>query len=149
ASVAVRRAVLLAYRRRQSPEVARFLHDADRELVLEAARAINDVPIESALPKLASLIGGLDMSEPLSYRVLNANFRLGTVENARAVARFAARSDIKPELRVEALRELEAWAKPPGRDRIMGVWRPLPPRAKNIGADALRPALGGIFTGPD
>jgi quinoprotein glucose dehydrogenase len=149
ASVAVRRAVLLAYRRRQSPEVARFLHDADHELVLEAARAINDVPIESALPKLAALIGGLDMSEPLSYRVLNASFRLGSAENARAVARFAARSDIKPELRVEALRELEIWAKPPGRDRIMGVWRPLPPRAENIAADALRPALGGIFTGPD
>jgi quinoprotein glucose dehydrogenase len=149
ASVAVRRGALLAYRRQESPDVARFLHDADGELVLEAARAINDVPIESAVPQLAALIGGRDMNEALGYRVLNANFRLGKAENARAVAAFAGRSDVKDELREEALRELEMWAKPPGRDRIMGLWRPLAPRAANLATDALRPALGGIFTGPD
>jgi quinoprotein glucose dehydrogenase len=149
AAVAVRRAALLAYRRQQSPEVARFLHDIDGELVLEAARAINDVPIETALAPLAALIGRRDMDEALGYRVLNANFRLGTVENARTIARFAARSDVKPELRVEALRELAMWDKPPGRDRVMGVWRPLPSRDRSMAADALRPALGGIFSGPD
>ncbi len=117
--------------------------------MLEAARAINDAPIEPALPKLAALIGQRDMNEALGYRVLNANFRLGTPDNARDVARFAARSDGKPELRVEALKELALWAKPPGRDRVMGVWRPLSARAENVAADALRPALGGIFAGPD
>ena len=149
ASVAVRRAVLLAYRRRHSAETARFLSDADGDLVVEAARAINDVPIEPAMPKLAALIGRRDMSEPLGYRVLNANFRLGKAENARAVAGFAARSDGKEALRVEAVQMLGLWAKPPGRDRIMGLWRPLAPRPENIAEDALRPALGGIFTGPD
>jgi quinoprotein glucose dehydrogenase len=149
ASVAVRRAVLLAYRKQQNPDVARFLNDADAELVLEAARAINDVPIEPAVPKLAALIDRSGTSEALGYRVLNANFRLGTPENARALARFAGRSEAGPALRVEALRELGMWAQPPGRDRVMGVWRPLSPRSASVAADALRPALGGIFAGPD
>jgi quinoprotein glucose dehydrogenase len=148
ASPAVRRAVLLALRRRHSPEVARFLGDADASLVLEAARAIYDLPVEAALPKLAALIQGPKVSDPLGYRVLNANFRLGQAENAAAVARFAARSDASEALRVEALKELADWAKPAGRDRVMGLWRPLPPRSADVAA-ALRPALGGVFSGPD
>jgi quinoprotein glucose dehydrogenase len=148
ASLAVRRAVLLVYRRQENARVGQFLDDTDVDLVLEAARAINDVPIEDALPRLASLIERKGAGEPLGYRVLNANFRLGKAENARAVARFAARNGEHEALRVEALRELEQWSKPAGRDRVMGVWRPLPPRPAEIAVNALRSSLGGIFTGP-
>jgi len=56
ASPAVRVAVLLALRRMQSAEVARFLKDSETSLVLEAARAINDVPIPAAYPQLADLL---------------------------------------------------------------------------------------------
>lgn len=52
---AVRLACLLALRRGERPEVARFLTDAEPRLVLEAARAIYDVPIAAALPLLAAL----------------------------------------------------------------------------------------------
>jgi quinoprotein glucose dehydrogenase len=148
ASVAVRRAVLLAYRRQENVRLGPFLDDSDAEVVLEAARAINDVPIEPLLPKLAALSERKGLRDPLGYRVLNANFRLGKPENARALARFAARAGEREPLRIEALRELELWSKPPGRDRIMGVWRPLSPRPESVAADALRSSLGGIFTGP-
>src|SRR5262249_7996103 len=83
---AVRRAVPLALRREHSPEVARFLDDLDPGIVLEAARAISDVPIVEALPKLAALIRRPGLPDLLGYRVLNANFRLGKEENAAAVA---------------------------------------------------------------
>jgi quinoprotein glucose dehydrogenase len=149
ASPAVRRAVLLALRRLHSPEVARFLTDAEPSLVLEAARAIYDLPIEPALPQLAALVKNPKLPDALGYRVLNANFRLGKAENAAAVARFAANSDAPEKLRVEALKELADWAKPAGRDRVMGLWRPLPPRPAELAVAALRPALGGIFSGPD
>ncbi len=148
-SPAVRRAVLLAYRRQGSAEVARFLKDADESLVVEAARAINDVPIEPALPKLAALATRRGMPAPLGYRVLNANFRLGKAENAVAVARLAGRSDVSEALRVEAVRQLGDWAKPAGRDRVMGLWRPLPERSPELAAAALRPVLGAIFSGPN
>ncbi len=48
-STSARMGVLLALRRLGDPEVARFLKDRDPRLVLEAARAINDVPIAGAL----------------------------------------------------------------------------------------------------
>ena len=52
-------------------------------------------------------------------------------------------------IRLDALRALQEWAKPKGRDRVMGLWRPLEPRSESIAAEAVRPVLGGIFTGPD
>ncbi|HAB17731.1 MAG TPA: hypothetical protein DCE44_14920, partial [Verrucomicrobiales bacterium] len=49
----VRLVGLVAARRMENDWVARFLSDSDPLLVLEAARAINDVPITNALPALA------------------------------------------------------------------------------------------------
>jgi quinoprotein glucose dehydrogenase len=148
-SVSVRLGVLLALRRLASPEVARFLSDPEPNLVLEAARAINDVPINKGLPKLAALIRRTGLPEPLLYRTLNANFRLGKAENAAAVAAFAARAEVPEALRIQALRNLGEWARPSGRDKVVGLWRPLEPRPIKEAADALRPALGGIFSGPN
>jgi quinoprotein glucose dehydrogenase len=149
ASTSVRLSVLLALRRLKSPDVQRFLQDPDPSLVLEAARAIYDQPIDSALPNLAALIATAQLPEMLGFRVLNAHFRLGKKENAEAVAAFAARAEAPESLRVEALRELGDWAKPAGRDRVMGLWRPLPPRPAELAADAIRPHLTALFTGPD
>jgi len=47
----------VALRRLRSPAVATFLKDADKGVVLEAARAIYDVPIPEAMPALAALAG--------------------------------------------------------------------------------------------
>ncbi|HYG77199.1 MAG TPA: PVC-type heme-binding CxxCH protein [Planctomycetota bacterium] len=55
-SPAVRIAVCVALRKLESPEIARFLKDSEPRIVLEAARAINDIPITAALPKLAAII---------------------------------------------------------------------------------------------
>ena len=78
---------------------------------------------------------------------MNANFRLGTADNAGAVARFAARDDAPEAMRIEALEMLGAWAKPSGHDRVINGWRPLKLRSAEIAVAALRPALGGVFTG--
>lgn len=145
-SVAVRMGALLALRRQESPEVARFLDDPEPRLVVEAARAINDVPIAAALPQLAALIERSDLSEPLAKRVLNANFRLGGPDQARALAAFAARADRPDNLRTEALEMLSQWAAPSGRDRVMGLWRPLAPRPAGMAADALRPSLPSVLS---
>ena len=126
-SSAVRMAALLAMRRLHRDEIAVFLNDTDPAIVLEAARAINDEPINGAMHDLARLIsrdtllrvsGPTETSEdqgrgaPHSYpgwqeallrRVLNANFRFGTMESAKALAAFAARSDAAYEFLRSAL----------------------------------------------
>jgi quinoprotein glucose dehydrogenase len=142
-------AVLLTLRRWESPEIAQFLDDSDPKIVGEAARAIYDVPIDGAMPALAKLLERDGLADAILYRVLNANFRLGKDENAVAVASYAARAKAPEALRIEALMGLSDWSKPSGRDRVMGLWRPLEPRAERIASDAVRPALGGIFSGPN
>ena len=61
----VRMAILLAMRRREDPEIAHFLSDADPLIVVEAARAIHDVPIPDALPSLAKLAVAPSVPVPL------------------------------------------------------------------------------------
>src|SRR5207248_3287938 len=110
---------------------------------------INDVPIEASFPQLAALAGKSGLPAPVLHRALNAHFRLGRPENAAAVAAFAARADAPERLRREALSMLADWAKPSGRDRVMGLWRPLPPRPAEVAVAALRKSLAGAFTGPE
>jgi quinoprotein glucose dehydrogenase len=155
-SPSVRLAGLLEMRRRASADVVRFLNDPEPKLVLEAARAIYDVPIPDAMPKLAELTrpGGSaravpkDVQEPVLLRALAANHRLGTKADAQALAEFASRADFSEKLRTEALKLLELWENPPGRDRVVGLWRPIGKRSAEAVAEAIRPALAGIMTGP-
>ena len=131
-SRAVRLGVLLAYRRLGSVEIARFLSDADHLLVREAAQAINDAPIAAALPALAALSDQSIDDESVVLRVLNARFRLGRTEDAAALSAYAARSTAPEKMRTEALNQLTFWPKPPARDRIVGVFRPLPDTKREV-----------------
>ncbi len=150
-SSSVRLASLLAMRRLEMPEIALFLNDADKQIVLEAARAIYDAPIPAALPALAQRVRDnfKDVPEPAIRRVLAANYRLGGKENAQALVMAATRSDVPTPLREQALKMLQAWEKPSGRDWVVGLWRPLPERPGADVAEVLRPALASLMTGPD
>lgn len=65
-SPAVRLAVLLVLRRSGDARLADFLADPEERLVTEAARAINDLPIDAATPALAALL------KPASAEALEA-----------------------------------------------------------------------------
>jgi len=136
-STAARMGALLAMRRLKTPAIAMFLNDADPLLVVEAARAINDVPIYDAQPQLAwllkrhdlaSLAQKVDIQTALLRRVVNANFRQGQPENAVALIDFAANASAPESIRAEALQLLGQWVRPSGRDAVVGFWRPLPMR---------------------
>ena len=139
-----RMGALLALRRLGRPEIAKFLADSDPLLVREAALAINDRPINDALPALAAMIEKPGADEPVLYRAINAHFRLGRPADAVALAKFAARADASPKLRAEALTQLGYWPKPPARDRIVGIFRPVVAQARDTGA--ARPALASVLS---
>ena len=124
-SRAERMGAVLALRRLERPEIAGFLRDRDPLVAREAALAINDAPVATALPDLAAVIEQPVDDEPTMLRVINAHYRLGQPANARALAAYAARADAPAKLRSEALAQLALWPKPPARDRIVGVFRPL------------------------
>ena len=169
-SPAARMGVLLAMRRLQMPEIQRFLNDADVALVVEAARAINDTLLESARPALAAMLlkprpavrpasataPTTAPAEPpawpeaLVHRALNANFRLGAPEHARAVAQYAARDDADEVMRIEALAMLQEWAAPRGIDRVVGNWHPLPKRDAAIARNAAQSVIARVVkSAPD
>lgn len=147
----VRMGALLVLRRRGDQTIARFLLDEDARLVLEAARAIHDVPIEGALESLArtrvearQLAAG---ERALVRRVLNANYRLGRAET---LASYAERADLSVESRVEALDMLAHWSTPSARDRVTNEWRPIAPRGTDgVAALAVRLAAGRLLMAED
>ena len=145
-SPAVRMVALLAMRRLERSEIGMFVTDKDPAIVLEAARAINDIPISGALPELAALIEQPSYNDALMKRVINANFRLGTEASANALLRFAQQDAANAQLRADALSMLGDWVKPPLRDRITNLFRPIQGMrdAKDPSA-ALKPVLADFL----
>ncbi|MDB5306329.1 MAG: Cytochrome c [Gemmataceae bacterium] len=146
---AVRLGVLLALRRHKSDKVGEFLKDPDPKIADEAARAVHDERIEGAMAKLAELADSRMESDPVAYRALSANFKLGTPAAAARVAKVAARPSDPDHVRVFALKLLADWANPPRRDPITGLIHDLPKRDGTIAADALKPVIAGAFSGSD
>jgi quinoprotein glucose dehydrogenase len=142
---AVRMGGLLALRRLERTEAARFLGDRNPKIALEAARAINDIPISGATRELAALAAtqqAAGLPQPFLRRVINANYRYGTAESARNLAALATSGAVSAELRAEALQDLAEWERPSGRDRVTGLWRPVVgPRSRKEAADAIEPHL--------
>jgi quinoprotein glucose dehydrogenase len=183
----VRLAAVLAWRRGASTGLARFLKDSDVRIVVEAARAIHDVPVPGAMSALAALgddavlkslrdrlevaqrtlpptpnpsdairdvradqplpwtNAPVDLAGPLLLRIVDANFRVGDADAAIRLGAMTIRADLPETVRIEALQALGSWEKPPARDRIVGVWRPLPARDAAPARAALLSSLGNLL----
>lgn len=141
-SRSVRLAALLVWRKQQNPAVAQFLNDSDSLIVKEAARAICDAGIDGAMPSLVKVLQTPVPDEKMMLRVINAAFRTG---DAPALARYACETTQPETLRVEALTLLSTWGKPPARDRVAGVYRPLPARDAKPAAVAVEEVLPKLF----
>jgi quinoprotein glucose dehydrogenase len=138
ASPAVRLGVLLTYRKLQDAAIAKFLNDEDAYIAREAAIAINEAPVEGAYAALAAkLAAAPTKDESFVLRAINANFRLAGQANADALAQYATKSGAIDAMRSEALVQLGHWADVPQRDRLVGIYRPLPARNAKVAAAAL------------
>ena len=142
-SKAVRLGAVLALRRLESPELAKFLQDSDEYIVTETARAIHDdFSVEAALPALGAILSTTTFrNEPLIRRVISANQRVGKEENLNQVLAFLGKSDIPVALRMEALATLGTWAKPSLVDRVDGRFRGEVKRDPSLIRDKVKPVL--------
>ena len=150
-SAEVRLCAVVVLRRLANPIVAKFLEDISELVVLEAARAIHDdFSIEEALPDLANkLVFTESKDEALLRRIINANFRLGTVNHAYQVAEFAANSNRPIEMRLDALDALANWITPPLLDRVDGRRRYLGTRSAPKIAKSIRSILEELLSSED
>ncbi len=148
ASAAVRMGAVLALRKLSDKRVSLFLKDADVLVRNEAARAINDLPIESEQPALASTLADAltATSDPLARRALHAAYRLGGVDNAKAVFGVLTNPAYSSAVRAEALMCLKQWAEPTPRDRVTGFWRPLVKRDGKVIAEVVEKGLPALLS---
>ena len=135
-------------------QLAKFLNDSDPKIVLEAARAIHDVPVNSGMAALAKLIDQVDKhheSDPLVSRILSANFRVGDLASAKALADYAVNPKADDERRLDVIQWLAEWENPPARDKVLHAWRPLDSSTRNIedARQSLLTVFGKLTQGPD
>lgn len=130
-NVSLRRLALLITRRRGEAAITQFLNDKEPRLRIEAARAINDLPIPEGFAALAQTLDASTTHFPLPLlkRAVNANLRLGGADSAARLERYALHSAAGAEGRSMALDALKVWIDPGPLDRVMGLHRPVPPRA--------------------
>lgn len=156
-SAAVRLGVLLALRKLEDPRVKYFLRDADAQVRLEAIRAIHDLDLPTALPDLAREIEpyataaeGVDLPSDhldamIQTRLINANFRVGTPENATLLLTYAAQAKLSPMLREQALLALLEWRSPNPVDAVTGQHRPLDAAARPDISGSVKAGLPAVF----
>ena len=132
----VRLGAALAMRRMRDPAIERLLFDPDTGVALEAARAINDLDINAAMPGLAALgdrftdaasnadVGGFTADNPrtlpLLRRVIAANRRVSDPAAVARLAELARSSRIPPAARLLAVEALAEWAAPGPREPVQG-----------------------------
>lgn len=139
--------IVLSMRRHADPAIAQFLQDGDSLIVAEAARAINDEPIEAAQTELADLIGTPGLEDNVLRRSLNACYRLGSANRAESVARISADGEKSAAVREVAAQLLLTWNQPQNTDTVTGRWRPLQAREVDGLADAVSQHLPGMLAG--
>ncbi|QVL33506.1 HEAT repeat domain-containing protein [Telmatocola sphagniphila] len=151
ASTRVRMGVLLVQRRLQDQEISLFLQDSDLLIRTEAARAIHDLPMTELYPVLADtqLSGPISNPlelDPLMRRIIDANFWLGKEANAGKILNIALDNRFSSAVRLEAIAALRDWAEPPQRDRVIGFWRTLAKRDREIVRRVVSPSVEKILT---
>jgi len=139
--------VLLAMRRHGDSAIDQFLKDGDSSLVAEAARAINDEPIEAAQSSLADLLATPGLDDNTLRRSLNACYRRGLAADAASVARVAAGAGGSDAVRAVAAQLLATWNKPQNLDTVTGRWRPLAAREVDSLQQVVSPHLPGMLAG--
>lgn len=125
ASVAVRRACLLALARLGDGEIGKLLADPDADLRRDAAHVIYEFPVPAAMQALARLCyDDVSDGEAIDWRAINACRMLGQTEHGEALVHTATRRDQPIATRLEALAVLGEWMAPHGQCRVTGNWRP-------------------------
>jgi quinoprotein glucose dehydrogenase len=151
ANPAVRLAAVVALRRLGSDAIAEFLTDNNKQVVVEAARAIHDsVELHGSMDALAALLADRTITdEAIVSRAINASYRAGGAANATLIANYAADNSRPMDLRMNAIESLDLWTKGTKLDRVLNDYRPVNARS----ADSLKPAFEGalvkLATQPD
>lgn len=133
----VRLMALLFLRRHESAETAVFLADTDPLIRLEAIRAIYDTaavdgPAGDAVAALSK--DAATFPATIQRRIVAANYRRGTADNARHLIAMAGDETLDAATRTAALHALRLWEIQIVTDPVLGHHRPLPVAERTLAA---------------
>ena len=140
---------VIALRRTAGLEVAEFLLDSDPATAAEAARAIYDLPLRPAFPRLAALLDDPNRPSAVLRRALAAAVYLGTPEAAGHVAALATAPGCPPQLAAAALAALKTWDRVPVVDPLWNRPEAGLPRPPGTARAAAHKAAEGLRSHPD
>jgi quinoprotein glucose dehydrogenase len=147
----VRMGILLTLRRSKDPLIANFLDDSDQRIVYEAIRAINDLPINEGLAKLAAKLDHFPapkissrVDKLMHHRLINANYYQAKTDSAQRLLSYAKRKDIPERQKREAIAALEAWNDKHKLDTITGLPRAIAQPRADISKE-IKKGIGSVF----
>ncbi len=147
---------VIALRRRESPDAAKFLDDSEPIIAREAVRAIYDTAAaDTEAGDLVSTLGkkAAGLPEAVQRRVVANNYRRGTTQHAKQLLELAGMSELELSVRKAALIGLKMWETPIETDPVNGHFRPAP-AAENTDrslatlATAIGPDLKAFLNSP-
>ncbi|MBU6221600.1 MAG: PQQ-dependent sugar dehydrogenase [Planctomycetes bacterium] len=142
----VRLITCVALRRLRDDRLARMLDDESEDVVLEAARAIHDLPLDHLLVALAARGAAGPADDAFIRRAVSAAEQVGTAEAAQTLLAVVARRAASEEARGEAIDALRSWADPPTVNRVTGAWLPRAARREaTVARDVLAASLDDLM----
>ena len=142
-SVEERLMAVLFLRRHQSPKLTEFLSDSDPAIRAEVIRAIYDTKaLDTAAGDRLAALDGHGLAETVQRRIVGANYRKGTVSNAKRLVALAADAKLHKSVRQAALHGLRMWEAAIDTDPVLGHYRPQVVKGRTM------KQLGVDLTGP-
>jgi putative heme-binding domain-containing protein len=142
-SVEERMMAVLFLRRHHSPKLVDFLSDADLGIRTEVIRAIYDSKVlDTWVGDRLAALDGHGLAETVQRRIVGANYRKGTVRNAKRLVALAADAKLHKSVRQAALHGLRMWEASIDTDPVLGHYRPQVVKGRTM------KQLGADLTGP-
>lgn len=152
-SPAVRLAAVVALRRLSDDRIINFLTDPDPKIADEVIRAIHDNSMENVRPALTALLDdyttggpGRPLTRMMLRRLIYSGYRIGGKKNMARLIKLAANKQLDQNERLDILRLLSIWDKPPLADQSLGKHNPLPPRDPAATKAALTDHIAPLLT---
>ncbi len=126
---------VLFLRRRESPELVRFLNDSSPLIRREVVRAIYyTAAMDSEAGQALAAVNPEGFPQTIQRRLMAANYRSGKPENARALVKMAGNPRLDLKVRKSALQGLLRWEATVETDPVHGTYRPVKSGGRTLAA---------------